>query len=206
MAGRVLVLFLLVLVLAAGSIIWFDYLNVIDAKTVLAPLYRFIGREGRTQPKTEPDADLNLDLERLITRLEALELEKMELEKTRQELVARDGEIEQKAQELEEQRKAVEEQANSLKAQIADAENKEKNIETVARNLTNMQPERAVGILSAMDDQDVLDVLRKAEELAQAAGTASLVPFWLQLMAATPEGAARAAELNRKLVGRPQRL
>jgi len=206
MAGRVLVLLLLVLVLAAGSIIWFDYLNVIDAKTVLAPLYRFIGREGRTQPKTEPDADLNLDLERLITRLEALELEKMELEKTRQELVARDGEIEQKAQELEEQRKAVEEQANSLKAQIADAENKEKNIETVARNLTNMQPERAVGILSAMDDQDVLDVLRKAEELAQAAGTASLVPFWLQLMAATPEGAARAAELNRKLVGRPQRL
>jgi len=206
MAGRVLVLLLLVLVLAAGSIIWFDYLNVIDAKTVLAPLYRFIGREGRTQPKTEPDADLNLDLERLITRLEALELEKMELEKTRQELVARDGEIEQKAQELEEQRKAVEEQANSLKAQIADAENKEKNIETVARNLTNMQPERAVGILSAMDDQDVLDVLRKAEELAQTAGTASLVPFWLQLMAATPEGAARAAELNRKLVGRPQRL
>ena len=206
MAGRVLVLLLLVLVLAAGSIIWFDYLNVIDAKTVLAPLYRFIGREGRSQPKTEPDEFLNLDSERLMVRLEALELEKMELEKTRQELDNHRGEIEQMAQELEEQRKAVEEQANSLKAQLADAENKEKNIETVARNLTNMQPERAVGILSAMDDQDVLDVLRKAEELAQAAGTASLVPFWLQLMAGTREGAERAAELNRKLVGRPQRL
>jgi len=206
MAGRVLVLLLLVLVLAAGGIIWFDYLNVIDAKTVLAPLYRFIGREGRTQPKTEPDEFLNLDAERLITRLEALELERMELNNVREELDTHRGEIEQMAQEVEEQRKAVEELANSLKAQIADAENKEKNIETVARNLTNMQPERAVGILSAMDDQDVLDVLRKAEELAQAAGTASLVPFWLQLMAATPEGASRAAELNRKLVGRPQRL
>jgi flagellar protein FlbB len=206
MAGRVLVLLLLVLVLAAGGIIWFDYLNVIDAKTVLAPLYRFIGREGRSQPKTEPDEFLNLDAERLITRLEALELERMELNNVREELDAHRGEIEQMAQEVEEQRKAVEELANSLKAQIADAENKEKNIETVARNLTNMQPERAVGILSAMDDQDVLDVLRKAEELAQAAGTASLVPFWLQLMATTPEGAARAAELNRKLVGRPQSL
>jgi len=206
MAGRVLVLLLLVLVLAAGGIIWFDYLNVIDAKTVLAPLYRFIGREGRTQPKTEPDEFLNLDAERLITRLEALELERMELNNVRQELDTHRGEIEQMAQEVEEQRKAVEELANSLKAQIADAENKEKNIETVARNLTNMQPERAVGILSAMDDQDVLDVLRKAEELAQAAGSTSLVPYWLQLMAATPEGAARAAELQRKLVGRPQRL
>jgi flagellar protein FlbB len=206
MAGRVLVLLLLVLVLAAGGIIWFDYLNVIDAKTVLAPLYNRIGREGRTQPKTEPEEILNLDAERLMVRLEALELEKMELDKMRQELDAHRGEVEQMAQEVEEQRKAVEEQANSLKAQLADAENKERNIETVARNLTNMQPERAVGILSAMDDQDVLDVLRKAEELAQAAGTASLVPFWLQLMAETPEGRVRAAELNRKLVGRPQHL
>jgi len=206
MAGRVIVLLLLVAVLAAGGIIWFDYLNVIDAKTVLAPLYRFIGREGRSQPRTMPEADLNLDLERLITRLEALELEKMDLEKRRQELDARDGEIEQMAQELEERQKALEEQENSLRAQLADAENKERNIEAVARNLTNMQPERAVGIISAMDDQDVLDVLRKTEELAQADGTTSLVPYWLQLMAGTPEGAARAAELNRKMVSRPQRL
>jgi len=206
MAGRVIVLLLLVAVLAAGGIIWFDYLNVIDAKTVLAPLYRYIGREGRSQPRPMPEADLNLDLERLITRLEALELEKMDLEKRRQELDARDGEIEQMAQELEERQKALEEQENSLRAQLADAENKERNIEAVARNLTNMVPERAVGIISAMDDQDVLDVLRKTEELAQADGTTSLVPYWLQLMAGTPEGAARAAELNRKMVSRPQRL
>jgi len=206
MAGRVIVLLLLVAVLAAGSIIWFDYLNVIDAKTVLAPLYRFIGREGRSQPKTAPEEFLNLDAERLMVRLEALELEKMELNNVRQELDARNGQIEQMAQELEERQKALEEQENSIKAMLADVEDKEKNIETVARNLTNMEPGRAVGIISAMNDQDVLDVLRKTDELAQAAGTASLVPFWLQLMAATPEGAARAAELNRKMVGRPQRL
>jgi len=206
MAGRVLVLLLLILVMAAGGIIWFDYLNVIDAKTVLAPLYRFIGREGRSQPKTEPDADLNLDFERLMVRLEALDLEKLELLNRGQELDARYGEIEQMAQELEERQKALDDREKSLNDKQKDAENKERNIETIARNLTNMQPERAVGIISAMEDQDVLDVLRKAEELAQAAGTTSLVPYWLQLMAATPEGAARAAELNRKMVGRPQSL
>jgi len=206
MAGRVFVLLLLVAVLAAGGIIWFDYLNVIDAKTVLAPLYRFIGREGRRQPRTTPEEYLNLDAERLAVRLEALELEKMELETTRLELASNRGEIEQMAQELEERQKALDERENSLKAQVADAENKERNIEENARILMNMEPTRAVGIISAMDDQDVIDVLRKTEELARAAGTASIVPFWFQLMAATPEGAARAAELQRKMAGRPQSL
>jgi len=204
--GKVFVLLLLVAVLAAGGIMWFDYLNVIDAKTVLAPLYRFIGREGRRQPRATPEEFLNLDAERLAVRLEALELERMELDTTRRELVSRDGEIVQMAQELEERQKALDERENSLRAQAADAENKGRNIEANARILTNMEPRRAVGIISAMDDQDVIDVLRKTEELAQADGTASIVPFWFQLMAETPEGAARAAELQRKMAGRPQSL
>jgi flagellar protein FlbB len=206
MAGRVIVLLLLVAVLAAGSIIWFDYLNVIDAKTVLAPLYRFIGREGRSQPKMTPEEFLNLDAERLAVRLEALDLRNMEMDTSQRELDARYGQIEQMAQELEDRQKALDDRENSLTQKEKDTENKEKNIETAARNLMNMQPDRAVGIMSAMDDQDVLDVLRKTEEIAQAAGTNSLVPYWLQLMAGTPEGAARAAELQRKMVSRPQRL
>jgi len=206
MAGRVIVLLLLVAVLAAGGIIWFDYLNVIDAKTVLAPLYRYIGREGRNQPEVTPEEWRNLDADRLMARLEALELERMEMEKKRQEQDKSRAEIEEMAQELEEQRKAVEEQANSLRAQKADADNRGKNIEANARILMNMEPNAAVGIMSAMDDQDVIDALRKTEELAQAAGTASLVPYWFQLMARTPEGAARAAELQRKMAGRPQSL
>jgi flagellar protein FlbB len=208
MAGRVIVLLLLVSVLAAGGIIWFDYLNVIDAKTVLAPLYRFIGREGRSQPKTTPEEDLNLDAERLAARLEALELEKRELDRKRQEDDTRRGETEQMAQELEERQKALEEREDSLRRQKEDAENKERNIESNARRLTGMEPQRAVGIIMAMDDQDVIDVVRKTEELAQADGTASIVPYWFQLMAdpGREGGAARAAELQRKMAGRPQSL
>ena len=59
--GRVIVLLLLVLVHVAGGIVWFDYLNVIDAKTVLAPLYSLIGREGRRQPTAVTEEFLNLD-------------------------------------------------------------------------------------------------------------------------------------------------
>jgi flagellar protein FlbB len=206
MAGRVIVLLLLVAVLAAGGIIWFDYLNVIDAKTVLAPLYRFIGREGRNQPEITPEEWRNLDADRLAVRLEALELRNMEMDKTREALDVRYGEIEQMAQELEERQKALDDRENSLTQKEKDTENKERNVEANARNLMNMLPDRAVGIMSEMDDQLVIDVLRKTEELAQEAGTTSLVPYWLQLMAGTPEGAKRAAELQRKMAGRPQRL
>jgi flagellar protein FlbB len=208
MAGRVIVLLLLVAVLAAGGIVWLDYLNVIDAKTVLAPLYHYIGREGRSQPKGTPEEYLNLDAERLAVRLDALDLEKMELETRRQELAGNRGEIEQMAQELEERQKALDERENSLRAQAADAENKGRNIEANARILTGMNPQQAVGIIMEMDDQDVIDVLRKTEELAQAGGTASIVPYWFQLMADPNRegGAARAAELQRKMAGRPQSL
>jgi len=206
MAGRVLVLLLLVAVLAAGGIVWFDYLNVIDAKAVLSPLSRFIGLEGRSQPKTTPEEYLNLDAERLAVRLEALNLRNLEVDTRQKDLDSRYGEIEQMAQELEERQKTLDERENSLRAQAADAENKDRNIEENARILNGMEPRRAVGIMSAMDDQDVIDVLRKTEELARAAGSTSIVSYWFQLMAETPEGAARAAELQRKMAGRPQSL
>ena len=199
--GRFFVLLLLVAILAAGGIVWFDYLNVIDAKAVLSPLSRYIGLEPRTQPKTEVDEDLNLDAERLAVRLEALNLEKQEVQTYKRELEDRHGEIEQMAQEVEEQRKAVEEQANSLKAQVADADNKDRNIEANARILNGMPPERAVGIMANMDDQDVIDVLRKTEEIAQAEGTTSIVSYWFSLM-----DPVKAAEIQRKMAGRPQSL
>jgi flagellar protein FlbB len=199
--GRVIVLLLLIAVMAGGGLVWFDYLNVIDAKTVLAPLYRFIGREGRTQGDIPPDIDLNLDAERLAVRLEALELRDRELDTREQELQNRYGEIEQMSQELIERQKAQDELEKSFIAVTEQDDNRDRNIEQNARTLTGMPPERAVGIMVAMDDQDVIDVLRKTEAIAQAEGTQSIVSYWLSLM--PPE---RAAELQRKMVGRPPSL
>ena len=208
--GRIIVLIFLILILAGGGILWFDYLNVIDAKNVLGPVYNvlrgvpFIGRivpqgEGRTQPVV---IDLlNLDSERLAVRLEALELRNMELDKKEQDLQNRFGQIEQMAQELEERQKALDERENSFNALLSDAEIKDRTVERNAINLINMPPERAVGILAAMDDQDVIDVLRKTDQLSEAAGGSSIVPYWLSLM--DPQ---RAAELSRKMVSRPSTL
>jgi flagellar protein FlbB len=195
--GRVIVLLVLILVLAGGGIVWFDYLNVIDAKTVLAPLYRFIGREGRTEDGLGPDEYLNLDAERLAVRLEAEALRELDMDKREEELAAKQGEIEQMAQELAQRQQALEDTENSINAAMAEADNLNRNVEGVAQRLTNMPPERAVAIIAAMNDQNAIDVLRKTEEIAQRDGTSSIVPYWLSLL--EPQ---RAAELQRKMVVR----
>ncbi|MCL2066139.1 MAG: flagellar protein FlbB [Treponema sp.] len=201
MIGKAIILFLLVLVLVFGGIVWFDFLNVIDAKTILAPIYRFIpfiGGEGRSQPRTVSPEFINLDAERLAVRLEAMELRSMEMDTFQRDLDSRFGEIEQMAQELEDRQKSLDERENSLRAQALDAENKDRNVDQNARYLNGMPPERAVGIIAAMDDQDAIDVIRKTEEIASAEGRTSIVSYWFSLMDPT-----RAAELQRKMAGRP---
>jgi len=204
MLGRSLVLLLLIAILSIGGVVWLDYLNVIDAKTVLAPFYKYIPfapGAGRTQPRTEPDELINLDAERLAIRLEALELRGMEMDVRQLDITSRFGEIEQMAQELETRQKALEEWENTLKAQVADAENKDRNVERNSQYLTSMPPANAVAIIAALDDQDAIDVLRKTEEIAQAQGAASMVSVWLSQM-----DPVRAAELQRKMAGRPSSL
>ena len=204
MAGKTIILLLLIAIMSMGGIFWFDYLNIIDAKTVLAPVYKyipFIEGEGRSQPAAESGEDLNLDAERLAVRLEALNLKSMEMDSHQMLLDSRFGEIEQMAQELEVRQKMIEEMEKTLRAQAFDAENKERNVEQNARYLTGMKPDDAVRILSELGDQDVIDMFRKTEELAQAEGTASLVPVWLSRLQP-----ARAAELQRKMAGRPPSL
>jgi len=210
--GRVIVLLFLILILAGGGVVWFDYLNVIDAKHVIGPVVNllrnvpFIGRimpagEGRTQPLLGDDGHLNLDAERFAVRMEALAQRNLELERVELELHNRRGQIEQMAQEIEQRQRSLDERENSFNALLSDAELKDRTVERNAINLTNMPPQRAVGILAAMDDQDVIDVFRKTDELAEAAGNASIVPFWMSLM--DPQ---RAAEISRKMVSRPVTL
>jgi flagellar protein FlbB len=193
-----LLLLLLIVILAGGGLVWFDYLNVVDAKAILAPVYRLVGLETRSPGAAAADEPLSLDAERLAIRLEALELRNLEMEQKEQELVSRQDQIEQMAQDLEERQNALDERENSLNQRIEDADTKARNVEQNARYLNGMPPANAVEIINRMDDQDAIDVLRKTEEIAQAEGGASIVSYWLSLM--PPE---RAAELQRKMAGRP---
>jgi len=204
MIGRTIALLLLIAIMTVGGIIWFDFLNVIDAKTTLAPFYKyipFIPGEGRTQPVIGEDDLINLDAERLAIRLEQLELRNMEMDTQKKDLDAQYGEIERMANELEERQKELDDREKTVKADAAFADDKSRNVEQTARYLTGMPPQNAVNILARYDDQDAIDVLRKTEEIARAEGTTSVVAYWFSLMEP-----ARAAELQRKMAGRPASL
>ena len=77
-------------------------------------------------------------------------------------------------------------------------DDRDKNIAQISANLNGMNPEAAVNILLAMDDQDVIDVLRKTEEDAQASGKSSMVAYWLSLMPSE-----RAAKISEKSANKP---
>ncbi|MDR1429647.1 MAG: flagellar protein FlbB [Spirochaetaceae bacterium] len=199
--GRVIVLLLLIIVLSGGGLFWFDYLNVVDAKALLAPVYRFFGLAPRTQSELADEEFLSLDAERFAVRLEAQELRSMELDQMEQDLARQREEIAQMAQELEQRQKTLDDLDQSLNARQIDADARISNVEQNARDLTGMPPARAVGIIAAMSDQDAIDVLRMTEEIAEREGASSIVPYWLSLLPSE-----RAAELMRKMAGRPRSL
>ncbi|MDR1903856.1 MAG: flagellar protein FlbB [Treponema sp.] len=203
--GRVIVLLFLIIILAAGGLVWFDHLNVIDIKTVLSPIYKFIGREGRTETEVPAEELLSLDAERFAALVESLDLRGRDLDRREEDIQKRMNEIEQMAQELEERQKALDEREKSINAVLQETENKDRNIEQISRYLTSMPPENAVAILDKTGDQDAIEIFRKTEEIAQAEGTVSMVSVWLMQLSALDEnrGAQRVAELNRKMAARP---
>jgi flagellar protein FlbB len=195
--ARVLALLLLVLVLAAGGLIWFDFLGLIEAETLFAPVRRLVGLQVITAVENADDP-LLLERERLAKEREAVEQIRAELDKRERELKDREDGSEEIREQLAEKERAIQEREKSFNDRLAAFENRRVNLDQNARYLVGMPPERAVAMLMAMpSDTDVIDLLRTTEEIARREGEASIVPYWLSLM--PPE---RSSAIVRKM-GRP---
>jgi len=199
--GKTLAMLVLILILILGGMLWFDYLGVLNAKKIFAPVYRLFGLQVQTSVSDmQNDASLTADLDedRLAKRLEALNVYAEELDKREQDIAAKEAENLQITQKLEEMRVALEEREKTFNNEVKKYDDRNVNIEQNAKNLNSMRPADAVEILNAMDDQDVIDTLRKVEEMAAAAGKNSQVSNWLSMM--PPE---RVAALQRKMTNKP---
>jgi flagellar protein FlbB len=195
--ARVLALLLLVLVLAAGGLIWFDFLGLIEAETLFAPVRRLVGLQVITAVENTDDP-LLLERERLAKEREAVEQIRAELDKRERALKDREDGSEEIREQLAEKERAIQEREKSFNDRLAAFENRRVNLDQNARYLVGMPPERAVAMLMAMpSDTDVIDLLRTTEEIARREGEASIVPYWLSLM--PPE---RSSAIVRKM-GRP---
>ncbi len=189
---KVIFLLLLLAVVVVGGILWFDYLGILDSHKPLELILNVMGIEPEEPPAAEIDSPWLLDEERLKKRQQAVDLQLEEIRMAQEEQQVRSNELLQWSEELTEREKAVDEKENSLNEALEMYDNKNANLEQMAKYLGGMQPAAAVGIMDQMDSLDVVDVLRTSERLAQEAGEASLVAFWISQM--TPD---RAAEIQR---------
>lgn len=201
--GKSIVLIMLIIIMALGGLLWFDFLGVVHMKSVFSPLYRILGKEPQTSvtaTSTNPVV-ADLDQDRINKQREAIDLRMEELDKRESEIAQKEKLNEQIASELSNREKSQEEREKTFNQTLKQYDDKNVNIEQIAANLNGMRPEAAVNILVAMDDQTVIDVLRKVEEIAARNGTSSMGSYWLSLMPAE-----RAAEIQRKMLSKPDSI
>ena len=192
---RMFILLLLIIVLALGGIIWFDYLGVVDAKSMISPVYQLLGLGGRSAVASADDPNL-LEKERLAKQQDALVLTRQGLDSREAALTTKEKQLNQLGQDLNDRQAALEAQQKALIDSRKAIEDRRVNLDQNAVYLTSMAPSNAVAILAKQDDQYVIDTFRTVEAQSRKAGTDSLVPIWLSLMPAD-----RAATLQRKMAG-----
>ena len=201
--GKSFVLIIIILIMLIGGGLWLDYLDVISVKKTFAPLYTVLGKTPQTSTTATQSKPLvaNLDEDRLAKIQESLLLQAETLDKRESDIEAKENQLEQTAMELSEREKNQEEREKTFNLAVKKYDDKNVNVEQIATNLNGMAPKNAVDILVAMDDQTVIDVLRKVEELAKQNGTSSMGSYWLSLMPSE-----RAAEIQRKMINKPESL
>ena len=201
--GKSIVLIMLIIIMALGGLLWFDYLGVVHIKSVFTPVYRLLGKTPPTSHAVTSSRPLvaDIDTERLERQRESLDLLREELNRREEEISQKEKLNEQIATELSSREKSLEEREKTFNLTQKQYDDKNVNIEQIALNLNGMQPTAAVNILVAMDDQTVIDVLRKVEEIARRNGASSMGSYWLSLMPSE-----RAAEIQRKMLSKPENL
>lgn len=202
--AKSILLIILLIILVLGGLLWFDYLGVIQAKHMFAPVYKLFGMAPQTtQAPSSPDnlVEADLDNDRFAKRIESQNIRTEELDKREADIKTSEDKNTQIAQELTDKQSELEEKEKTFNNEVKKYDDRRVNIEQIVQNLEGMQPKNAVDIMNKMDDQDVIDVLRRADEDAAAAGTSSMVAYWLSLMPAD-----RAAEIQRKMANKPLSL
>ncbi|MFP4115501.1 MAG: periplasmic-type flagellar collar protein FlbB [Spirochaetota bacterium] len=197
-APRIFGLTLLVLVLALGGALWFDFLGLIDVTSLFAPALRWVGLEPRAEAVVE-ESPMLLAEERIAKREDALAIRTDELNEREAAISEREAELQALAEQLEEREVALSDRENSVSEALRRVDNQRAALVRLSTYLTNMPPEDAVDIMVGYPDPLLIDVLLVTDELAEQTGQASIVPFWLSQMPAD-----RAAVIGEKIEMLPE--
>ena len=180
--STILLLILLILALALGGVIWFDYLGFMDARKLASPVMSLL-RINQPEPLENVDDTGFLDQERLKMQQEELSLRMEELDNREKQIETMESELTQMREALEERENALSDKEKSFNDRLKQYENRNANLRQASEYFVGMNPELAVERLLEMEDQDIIDVLRMTEAIAREEGAASMVAYWLSLIA-----------------------
>ncbi|MDR1894723.1 MAG: flagellar protein FlbB [Spirochaetales bacterium] len=194
----IILLVLLIIALIFGGFLWFDFLGFISAREVVTPILTLL-RLRRPDAGGNPDSPFLLDEQRLALIREELALREEELNGREQGIGNLETALEERQAALAERETALEDREKSFNDRVNQYDDKVRNLRQASQYYVGMQPAQAVERLQAMADQDVIDILRMTETIAQESGATSVVSYWLSLMSAE-----RAADLSRKMIKKPE--
>ncbi|MBQ4378177.1 MAG: flagellar protein FlbB [Treponema sp.] len=205
--GKSIFLLILIIILVLGGMLWFDYLGVIKAKKVFAPVYKLFGLTPQTSLSASNSKPLEADLDddRLAKAWEGVEIRNQELDKREGDIVKVEEQNEAIAKELEDRKNSQDEREKTFNNQLKKYDDRNLNLEIIVNYLNNMPPQTAVEQLISYDDQDIIDILRKADEVAKANKTVSMSSTWLMYMSRAGQS-ERASLIGTKYLNKPETL
>ncbi|MDX1960612.1 MAG: flagellar protein FlbB [Leptospiraceae bacterium] len=173
---RVFYLILLILFLLTVGFFLFDYYGLIEADELIPAL-------------AKKPSSINWDQE------SPTEVEKLEIEKSREKLTEVMSEIERQKSELnqdkekleaehlrlEELKKGIQEKERELEVRKKEEANKENKLKVLASKVASMPPKKAVEMLSNWPDQDIIEVMKQMDKDAEADGRPTITNYLLTL-------------------------
>ena len=174
---KVAVLLLINIAIAGSTLYFLDYMRVINVLSIANQ----ITKKDISAPLRVEDT-LLLEKEELNKKWELLTIKEIELSNQDLTMVASNLDLATEKTKLQDEREAF------LNEQVlVDLEKQEQNtydikITDVATQISGMPPQTAAELLNLQDDLQVVDVFKKMDEIAVAAGQASTVPFLLTLL------------------------
>ncbi|MCI5607951.1 MAG: flagellar protein FlbB [Spirochaetia bacterium] len=201
--GKTIVLIMLILILIFGSLLWFQYLGLMPVKSFMNPVFKLFHLEPQTSVTQTSSSPVTGDLyeDRLNAQRESLSILEEELNLRNEQISKKEKELEQLAGIISEKEKSLEEREKTFNQIAKQYDDKEVNIEQIAIYLNSMPPNDAVALLENMDDQQIIDILRKVDKMAADSGAVSMSSVWLMNMKSE-----RAAEISRKMINKPEAL
>jgi flagellar protein FlbB len=187
---RIIVLLLVIAFLIILGFIVLSSLGVFDARGLLSPFYRLFGIPAAAAVDTEDP--LLLVHQREKKNKDALDLWEEELALKEKDVGQREAVVKQKEELLDDKEKSLTEEEKSLIGDTKNLDDRRRRLEQKSLQFRSMPPENAVKIMSEMNVEEVIEVLRVTEQLAVKENEQSIVPYWISLM--PPD---RAAQIDR---------